>query len=91
MPISVRTLLLWHVRHACFTDGRRIGIVATMGNWTGDESDGDDVKLLGVYSTAEAAQEQADRVLSLPSFGDEPDCLGSTRTPSVRTGKPTGL
>lgn len=40
-----------------------------------DEQDGDDVKLLGIYSTREKAEERRRRAALLPGFGDEPDCF----------------
>jgi hypothetical protein len=38
------------------------------------DPDGDeDVKILGIYSTRDAAQEAIDRSLKLPGFRDHPD------------------
>ncbi|MGW1108531.1 DUF7336 domain-containing protein [Streptomyces sp. NPDC002540] len=40
-----------------------------------DEQDGDDVKLLGIYSTKEKAEERIVRARLLPGFRDEPKCF----------------
>ena len=40
-----------------------------------DEQDGDDVKLLGVYSTRELAEERRQRARLTPGFRDEPECF----------------
>jgi hypothetical protein len=40
-----------------------------------DEQDGDDVKLLGVYSSLAKAQERMRRARLLPGFADEPECF----------------
>lgn len=40
-----------------------------------DEQDGDDVKLLGIYSTEEKAEECIVRARLLPGFQDEPECF----------------
>ncbi|MFF1547075.1 hypothetical protein [Streptomyces sp. NPDC058291] len=67
--------LLWHVAHhneagengaALHRDGETVHL---------DEQDGDDVKLLGVYSTPERAEERMRRARLLPGFADEPDCF----------------
>ncbi|WP_208298621.1 DUF7336 domain-containing protein [Streptomyces liangshanensis] len=40
-----------------------------------DERDGDDVKLLGVFSTRERAEAGRERARVLPGFRDEPECF----------------
>ncbi|MFJ3308752.1 hypothetical protein ACIPSA_38060 [Streptomyces sp. NPDC086549] len=40
-----------------------------------DEQDGDDVKLLGVYSSLAKAEERRKRARLLPGFADEPECF----------------
>jgi hypothetical protein len=40
-----------------------------------DEQDGDDVKLLGVYSTRERAEERRQRARLTPGFQGEPECF----------------
>jgi hypothetical protein len=48
--------------------------------WSGagcatNEEDGDDLKILGVYSTEQKAQDRIARARKLPGFRDEPDCF----------------
>ena len=45
------------------------------GEPTWNEDYGDDVKLLGVYSTEERALERANRARRLPGFRDELECF----------------
>jgi hypothetical protein len=73
LPVDV--YLLWHVRHAPFLDGRPTEHRGTDGALVWDEQDGDDVKLLGVYSTEQKARESLARARELPGFRDEPDCF----------------
>ncbi|MFB6398339.1 hypothetical protein [Polymorphospora lycopeni] len=40
-----------------------------------DEQDGDDLKMLGVYSTEQKAQERIVLARSLPGFREEPNCF----------------
>ncbi|RKE05149.1 hypothetical protein [Streptomyces sp. TLI_171] len=40
-----------------------------------DEQGGDDVKLLGIYSSEAAAEERMRSARLLPGFADEPDCF----------------
>ncbi|GGS11095.1 hypothetical protein GCM10010269_57700 [Streptomyces humidus] len=67
--------LLWHIAHhneagengaTVHLDGETVHI---------DEQDGDDVKLLGVYSTAGKAEKRMRLARLLPGFADEPDCF----------------
>ncbi|MFI1658264.1 hypothetical protein ACH4ZU_25635 [Streptomyces sp. NPDC020472] len=67
--------LLWHIAHrneagadgtALHVDGESVFI---------DEQDGDDVKLLGVYSSRAKAEERIRRARLLPGFADEPECF----------------
>jgi hypothetical protein len=67
--------LLWHVRHAPFLDGRAIEHRSEDGELIWDEEDGDDLKILGAYSTKQKAQERLPRSRGLPGFRDEPDCF----------------
>lgn len=61
--------LLWHVHHAG-PDHRD-----SDGELSWDEADGDDVKILGVYSSEERARERIARARKLPGFSDEPECF----------------
>ena len=67
--------LLWHVRHAPFPDGRPTRHRGEEGELEWDEEDGDDLKVLGVYSTEQKAQDRIVRAGTLPGFRDEPDCF----------------
>ncbi len=67
--------LLWHIGHqneagyggaTVHVDGPTVCI---------DAQDGDDAKLLGVYSTLEKAEERVRRARLLPGFVEEPDCF----------------
>lgn len=40
-----------------------------------DEADGDDVKLLDIYSTLERVEERLRQALLRPGLRDEPECL----------------
>ncbi|UUU32103.1 hypothetical protein JIX56_20570 [Streptomyces sp. CA-210063] len=70
-----RVYLLWHVRHAEPTDGSEIRHFAADDDFWADEEEGDDVKLLGVYSSRDKAQERIVRARVLPGFRDEPKCF----------------
>ncbi|MFJ1551060.1 hypothetical protein [Streptomyces sp. NPDC088246] len=66
---------LWHVGHQneAGPDGATVHIDED-GVFI-DEQDGDDVKLLGIYSTKEKAAERIVRARLLPGFRDEPKCF----------------
>ena len=67
--------LLHHVSHASNSDGvhREDGEVRI------DEQAGDEVMLLGCYSTEEGANERITRARLLPGFADEPECFTINR------------
>jgi hypothetical protein len=44
-----------------------------------DEEAGDDVKIVGVYSTGQQARDSIDRARLLPGFQDEPECFATDR------------
>jgi hypothetical protein len=67
--------LLWHVRHAGNVDGTLTVHRDEEGELVWDEEEGDDLKILGVYSTEERAQDRITRARQLPGFRDEPDCF----------------
>ncbi|CCH33872.1 hypothetical protein ABZ816_08615 [Actinosynnema sp. NPDC047251] len=70
----MEVFLLWHVRHARNLDGS-IEHVDVGGALSWDEEEGDDVKLLGVYSTENRAHERIERARTTPGFADEPNCF----------------
>ncbi|MFI9152366.1 hypothetical protein [Streptomyces sp. NPDC053367] len=67
---------LWHISHQneAGPDGATIHL-DDEGVLVIDEPDGDDVKLLGIYSSEAVAEERARRARLLPGFADEPDCF----------------
>ncbi|MEV6816451.1 hypothetical protein [Micromonospora sp. NPDC051296] len=67
--------LLWHVRHAPFVDGRPTAHPGEDGELVWDEEAGDDLKILGVYSSQQKADERVVAARRLPGFRDEPDCF----------------
>jgi len=71
----MRVHLLWHVHHASDEEGRTRHEGTLSGDWSADEEAGDDVKLLGVYSTAELASSRIAQAQGLPGFRDEPNCF----------------
>lgn len=70
----MEVFLLWHVRHATNPDGS-VEHVGQDGELVRAEEDGDDLKILGVYSTEHRARERIERARSAPGFADEPDCF----------------
>ncbi|SIM88017.1 DUF7336 domain-containing protein [Micromonospora cremea] len=71
----MEVFLLWHVRHARWLDGRPTPHRDEVGELTWDEEDGDDLKILGVYSSQARAEDRIQRARELPGFRDEPDCF----------------
>lgn len=64
--------LVWHIRHHDSPHGvvhRRDGEL----NW--DETLGDDVKLLGVFSSPSGADARIEQARTQAGFRDEPDCF----------------
>ena len=66
---------LWHVGHQneAGPDGSTVHVDEN-GVFC-DESDGDDLKLLGFYSTLERVEERVRQARLLPGFRDEPECF----------------
>lgn len=76
MAVSVVVIfLLWHVRHAPFSDGRPTQHRDESGELEWDEQLGDDLKILGAYSSEQKAEERIRHARLLPGFRDEPDCF----------------
>ncbi|MEU4763238.1 hypothetical protein AB0H12_08270 [Actinosynnema sp. NPDC023794] len=75
----MEVFLLWHVRHARNLDGSPVGHVDEDGEPSYHEEDGDDVKLLGVYSTESRARDRIERARLTPGFSEEPDCFEVSR------------
>ncbi|MBF9131411.1 hypothetical protein I0C86_20950 [Plantactinospora sp. S1510] len=66
--------MLWHIRHARSLDGSPT-LHRQDGELIWDEEDGDDLKILGVYSSEQRAEERIQGARLLPGFRDEPDCF----------------
>ncbi|MEW2316701.1 hypothetical protein [Streptomyces bauhiniae] len=66
---------LWHVGHQneAGEDGSTVHV--DQDGVFCDESDGDDVKLLGIYSSLQQVEERLRQARLLPGFRDEPDCF----------------
>ncbi|MCZ7423762.1 hypothetical protein O7605_30065 [Verrucosispora sp. WMMA2121] len=71
----MEVFLLWHVRHARFVDGSPTKHRGEDGELVWDEEGGDDLKILGVYSSQQKADERMVAARRLPGFRDEPDCF----------------
>jgi hypothetical protein len=68
--------LLYHVSHPGPDDDDRFRHVDETGfSLRCDEQAGDDVKLLGVYSSAARAQSRIASARTAAGFRDEPDCF----------------
>ncbi|MEW2128971.1 hypothetical protein [Streptomyces sp. NPDC005435] len=66
---------LWHVGHQNEAGENGSTVHVDRNGVFCDESAGDDVKLLGIYSTPERAAERLRQARLLPGFRDEPDCF----------------
>ncbi|MFF0390247.1 hypothetical protein ACFYS8_16395 [Kitasatospora sp. NPDC004615] len=66
---------LWHIGHQneAGPNGETIHVNDTMVFL--DELDGDDVKLLGIYSSEAEAEARIRRARLQPGFANEPDCF----------------
>jgi hypothetical protein len=72
---ATRVFLLWHISHAVRVDASGTQHLDDDGSPLLDEQAGDDVKLLGVYSSDIAAQARIESARMLPGFSHEPDCF----------------
>lgn len=66
---------LWHVGHQNEAGNDQSTVHVNEDGVFVDEQDGDDVKLLGIYSTRERAEERMKLARPLPGFRDEPECF----------------
>jgi hypothetical protein len=67
--------LLWHVSHARLPAGSAERHRDEDGELIIDEESGNDVKLLGVYSSRANGESRIDRARQTPGFRDEPNCF----------------
>jgi hypothetical protein len=70
--------VLFHIHHALRDEASPCHL-DEYGDPLCDEQAGDDVKILGVYSSAAAAQARIESARTLPGFNDEPDCFQVAR------------
>ncbi|GAA3591088.1 hypothetical protein GCM10022419_087320 [Nonomuraea rosea] len=70
----MKVFILWHVHHLA-RDGEGNVVHFADGEFAAQEDEGDDVKLLGVYSSEERARRRIASARELPGFRDEPDCF----------------
>jgi hypothetical protein len=66
---------LWHIGHQNEAGDNSSTVHLDQDGVFIDEQGGDDVKLLGIYSTRERAEERMRRARLLPGFRDEPECF----------------
>ena len=67
--------LLWHISHSVYFDGTPTRHRDESGELLIDEQEGDQPKLLGVYSTRALAEDRIRRCADVPGFRSEPDCF----------------
>jgi hypothetical protein len=67
--------LLWHVSHHARDEHGKVRHRFPDGELSIFEDDGDDVKLLGVYSARARAEQRIAQAQTLPGFQGEPDCF----------------
>jgi hypothetical protein len=66
---------LWHIHHNAMDEGGNVRHCDESGEMTIDERAGDEVKLLGIYSSRTNAEERIRRGRRLPGFREEPECF----------------
>ncbi|MEV8100427.1 hypothetical protein [Kitasatospora sp. NPDC085879] len=69
---EIQGYLLWHARHLIEEDDGRIIHRDSDGSLHSDE---EEWRLLGIYSTEQAAEAQLARARQLSGFSGEPDCF----------------
>ncbi|MYZ33946.1 MULTISPECIES: hypothetical protein [unclassified Streptomyces] len=69
-----KVYLLWHVHHRA-VEGAEVRHFVEPDDFWADEEAGDDVKLLGTYSSREAARDRIERARKLSGFHEEPNCF----------------
>jgi hypothetical protein len=67
--------VLWHISHALRPDAANIAHVDENGDPLCDEQAGDNVKLLGIYSSSARAHARIRAARLRPGFAEEPDCF----------------
>lgn len=67
--------LVWHVHHAAFADGSPTEHFDEDGDLIVEEDEGDDLKILGVFASREAADQRIELARTESGFRDEPECF----------------
>lgn len=67
--------LLWHVHHVAEDPDGEVRHFADADDFWADEENGDDVKLLGVYSSRENAVARIEQAKEQNGFREEPRCF----------------
>jgi hypothetical protein len=73
-PSGLDVHLLWHVRHAKNLDRSAVQHRDSSGEVLIDD-DFDDVKIVDIYSSEQAAAAAISRAQMRPGFAEEPDCF----------------
>jgi len=71
----VIVFVVWHIHHAPYLDGSPAQHRDEDGRFAWDEEDGDDPKILGIFSSQERAAARIELARGEPGFRDEPDCF----------------
>jgi hypothetical protein len=67
--------ILWHISHAVYRDGTFNPHSDADGDLTWDEKEGDDLKILGVFSRRAGGLAAIGKARELPGFTEEPNCF----------------
>jgi hypothetical protein len=70
----MKVFILYHIRHEADEKGQ-IQHVDDDGELVWNEEEGDNLKILGVYSSEARAKLRIDSARELPGFADEPNCF----------------
>lgn len=70
-----RVFLLYHVHHVALGPDGEVRHFADDGEFWAEEEEGDNVKLLGVYSSRENAVARIEQAREQEGFRDEPRCF----------------
>jgi hypothetical protein len=65
--------LLWHIRRASTGPHVRVQDLSRPDSFQVDTEEGDDIKLLGIYSSQASVVSRVERARDVPGFRDQPD------------------
>ncbi|WP_084464553.1 DUF7336 domain-containing protein [Microtetraspora fusca] len=71
----MKVYILYHVHHVAEDENGNVRHFEEDGSFSAFEEEGDDIKLLGVYSTEERAERRMSTARGLPGFREEPNCF----------------